>query len=89
MHQLYGTNAGHICGECCNFFEHRYDKKYFKCSVYGDSSSEATDWRKSYVACGHFGRKANSYLRPTKVYVKPEPVIEILEGQISIFDGEE
>lgn len=52
MHHYYG----HGCGKCesCPHFMYKgiYDNHYFKCRVYGDSASEATDWRKSYDACG-------------------------------------
>ena len=36
--------------------EHRYNKVYRKCTVYGVSSSEATDWAKRWTACGMFNQ---------------------------------
>ena len=51
MHHYYGYGSG-LCESCPHFEEKLYGRKYFKCTVYGDTSSEATDWRKSYVACG-------------------------------------
>lgn len=51
MHHFYGYGNG-LCGECPHFVRRQYDKTYFKCSVYGTSHSEASDWRKSYIACG-------------------------------------
>jgi hypothetical protein len=85
MHRLYGVRNDHICGECSNFYEFRYNKKYFKCEVYGHSSSEATDWRKYYVACGHFNKPPTAASRPVKEYAKREPApIEILPGQMRL-----
>ena len=50
-----GCDYRHTCGECMNFQEHRVgNKKVFKCASYGVSSSEATDWRKSWMACRAF-----------------------------------
>lgn len=31
-------------------------RPYYKCSVYGESSSEATDWTGKWMACGRFGK---------------------------------
>lgn len=47
MHHFYGYGSG-FCGECPHFRE----KARFKCAVYGITASEATDWRKSWIACG-------------------------------------
>lgn len=52
MHKHFGRRQGHTCGECSNLIECRWDKVYRKCSVYGDSASEATDWAKRWEACG-------------------------------------
>ena len=52
MHIRFGTVDG-ICGDCPHFVEGLYhDKKLFKCKAYGLTHSEATDWRKRWVACG-------------------------------------
>ena len=52
MHQQFGVVAGKTCGECSNLTEHRYDKLYRKCKIYGETSSEATDWAMRWTACG-------------------------------------
>lgn len=31
-------------------------RAFYKCSVYGESSSEATDWAGKWMACGRFGK---------------------------------
>jgi hypothetical protein len=54
MHMRYGATEGRSCGECCHFYKRRYSKVYFKCELYSDSKSEASDWRKKWQACGKF-----------------------------------
>lgn len=58
MHHYYGADpAGRKCIECDHLISGEYhDKRYYKCTVYGCSHSEATDWRKGYVACGLIGQ---------------------------------
>ena len=51
MHQIYGYGSG-TCEHCPHFSEKLWHRAYNKCLVYGDSNSEATDWRKGYIACG-------------------------------------
>ena len=89
MHEMFGEDPEHKCAECENLISHTASKKWYKCSCYGNTSSEATDWRLKYMACGLFNM---SY--------KGTPIIEIkkhmpktdtsevyeCEGQISIED---
>lgn len=51
MHEYYGYGSGR-CENCPHFRKKTYDRNYYKCIVYGDSNSEATDWRRGYTACG-------------------------------------
>ena len=51
MHKYYGYGSGR-CEHCPHFQKKVFDKTYYKCLVYGNSNSEATDWRCSYLACG-------------------------------------
>lgn len=88
MHLQFGkASEKHICGECSNFERYRYhDKLYRKCTVYGVTSSEASDWAKKYEACGMFNQEYTG--RPIIELVKhnsssePEP---LLNGQIIFF----
>ena len=58
MHQEFGKLDGHNCGECYHFHREFYrGKKYRKCDVYGLTNSEASDWAKSYPACGCFNKE--------------------------------
>ena len=88
MHDMFGY-ANDFCKNCCHFGEYRYNRKYFKCKIYGVSSSEATDWRKNWQACGAFNvvtvreRDIYKYLARNKAK-KDEPC----EGQICMEIGE-
>ena len=87
MHRQFGKCDGHTCKECSNLVWHHYDKKYYKCSVYGESYSEATDWRVSYPACGMFNKEWNGgriveLVRSCREFSR-KGEIEPLYGQIS------
>ena len=57
MHTLFGVLPEKRCENCTNLIQGKYhDRHYRKCMVYGATHSEATDWRKKYVACGMFDR---------------------------------
>lgn len=45
---------GATCGGCAHLVRVGRNRAYFKCDVYGISSSEATDFRKKWLACGKF-----------------------------------
>lgn len=52
MHRLYGKDpAGRKCGECVHLVRIKRDRTYYKCALYGISSSLSTDWRVRWDAC--------------------------------------
>ena len=51
MHNQFGYGNGK-CADCKHLIKHEWQRTYFKCEIYGESNSEATDWRMAYVACG-------------------------------------
>lgn len=52
MHHYYGSGEGK-CEDCPHFIVREWGRRrFFKCSVYGCSHSTASDWAKSYPACG-------------------------------------
>lgn len=88
MYAIYGRGVG-ICGNCPHFKETFFDTNYFKCSVYGMSRSESTDWRKKWNACGlidkHFpvsDRRIVETIRARQEEEKPLP------GQMTFDDLE-
>ena len=87
MHLLYGTGEG-VCDDCPFFYEVWYrDRHYFKCSVYGMTHSEATDWRRKYAACGLKHKESRPDERPVIDRLKGQRIntgeVQI-EGQISL-----
>ena len=55
MHALYGMLTDHTCKDCPLLRGDDYHgRRYYKCKAYGDSNSEATDWRLYWNACGLF-----------------------------------
>lgn len=85
MHKYFGTSPSR-CGECSNLSRSCCGRRtLYKCKVYGDTSSEATDWAKSWPACGMFNRE---YSGPPMMGAsvgrsapQPEPE-EPLDGQM-------
>lgn len=60
MHARFGILPDKRCEDCCHLIKGRYHTMYLrKCEVYGATHSEASDWRKKYVACGLFNKPWN------------------------------
>ena len=58
MHQEFGIHSPpEKCKTCSNLHHiiHR-DKSYYKCQVYGESQSQATDFRLKWTACGAYNQ---------------------------------
>lgn len=85
MHKMFGKCEGHTCGECNNLIEGYYhDKKLRKCTVYGLTHSEASDWAKRYPACGKFNAEYDG--TPIIKYVGKYRTLSgiVVDGQISM-----
>lgn len=55
MHRRFGVLADKRCEDCSNLIKGKYHGMFLrKCTVYGATHSEASDWRKKYVACGMY-----------------------------------
>ena len=55
MHQRFGTCGVLQCRGCCHLISGGWhDRRYYKCEIYGMSHSEASDWRRSWAACGMY-----------------------------------
>lgn len=58
MHKYYGREDAYKCGDCNHFVQGKYhDKTLRKCECYGMTHSAASDWAKSWTACGLFGKE--------------------------------
>ncbi len=57
MRKLYGLspNKGDICKNCCNL--HGSPGSYYKCLIYGNTRSSASDWVLSWRGCGLYNIK--------------------------------
>lgn len=55
MHARFGHGPeGQACRDCVFLLRQRYTKTILKCRRYNVTSSEATDWRARWPACGAF-----------------------------------
>lgn len=94
--RMHGHKKGCYCKDCNHFLEGRWKgKKYFKCVKMGLSHSDATDIRKSDVACNLYDQSDNKifevveYLKTQKVECKvadgtPEKFIAVFSyGDLS------
>ena len=60
MHRRFGTSGDKeaICRDCSHLCREDFPsgKSVRKCSVYGITSSAATDWRIGWTACGYYNK---------------------------------
>lgn len=87
MHKAFGYGNG-FCGQCKHFMRIKPTGKiYFKCQAYGDTSSEAADWRAKWVACGLYNKSLPVPLIALIETLKHEPRKQPdkpLEGQLEL-----
>ena len=88
MHNLFSVSAGEKCKNCSHINRYRCgNRTVFKCSVYGETASTASDWRQSWDACGLWNQPTElmNCMR-IKIKCDGEKVDENpqLDGQISI-----
>ena len=94
MHYMFGSgHPSNKCKTCEHLISHTEGRRWYKCECYGDTSSEATDWRLKHPSCALYNMP-----------YKGVPAIEIkkhmkrgkqsvldnyeCEGQMSMFDYE-
>ncbi len=90
MHELFGACVGKKCGQCGHLVESgTHQKKYFKCEVYGDTASEATDWARSWPACMMIGDSGAWMGRNVMELARGDRKKEEspIEGQMDLFGG--
>ena len=90
MYTYFGRDYNHFCTDCKNLRSVNLGSKTkYKCTVYGNTSSEASDWKKNQTACGQYNKVWN--MKPLMKCVnqeKPRDTVEVepLEGQTSLFE---
>lgn len=79
MHHYFGVLPDNRCEDCDNLIQGDYHGIHLrKCTVYGATHSEATDWRKKYIACGLYNKEYSG-----------RPIIELLKGASRKVDTEQ
>lgn len=58
MYDFFGhcEDKDAICKNCEHLCSYTANRKWYKCECYGKSSSDATDWRIGWLACGLFNK---------------------------------
>lgn len=78
-----GTDYRHTCYECNNCSKiKKGSRSVFKCRVYGNTDSDASDWKASYIACRHFDKPVPAV--PVIRITKREQDAQEIEGQLNI-----
>lgn len=54
LRQMHGEVNDKLCKNCDRCLLTGNSKKFYKCSLFSTSCSEATDWRANWKACGKY-----------------------------------
>ena len=87
MWARYGTGPeGKTCGDCRNCVRTQpTDRVYWKCTQYGISGAESTDWVKKWPSCGCFGRDSGEIPMIEQIRHGPRTPERVeIEGQIAM-----
>ena len=89
MYRKFGPGPeGANCRTCDNCIRHiPTDHHYWKCTQYGVTSGESTDWRVSWPACGCYNRESGEIPVIEQLKHAPRAVLKRTEcdGQITMF----
>lgn len=81
-----GTDYRHTCYECKNCQKSpKGNRTVYKCLIYGDTDSSASDWKASYIACRAFDQDPPE-IPVIKLGVARNQEPELPDGQLSLFD---
>lgn len=87
MHKLFGYSEppDFTCSTCCHFMTYTANRTFFKCNCYGNTRSSASDWRKSYPACGLWNETyvGNDVITFAHQFRKKKDDVQI-EGQMEL-----
>lgn len=86
MYQYFGHGEG-TCKDCSNLVTYEQSRKWYKCAVYGLSSSEATDFRLKWGACGMKNKDPTGITPIVKLGDSIKREEEQCNGQMSLFDS--
>ena len=83
MYRRFGeSQSGKKCKDCSNLIRvERGNHRVSKCLVYGDTFSEASDWKRSHMACGMINHEYDG--RPIIEIYEPRCKADVqIEGQM-------
>ncbi len=83
MYKYFGkSGSGKKCKDCSNLIRvERGNHRVSKCLVYGDTFSEASDWKRSHMACGMINHEYDG--RPIIEICEPRHKADVqIEGQM-------
>lgn len=89
MHRLYGVDPiDRTCDDCPHCVRYTpTDRHFYKCSLYGVTSGESTDWRLKWRACtliDHDPEPDNFTVVIERLKHGPRPkIVEQIPGQIA------
>ena len=86
MYKYFGkSESDKKCKDCSNLIRVECgNRRVSKCLVYGITCSEASDWKRSHLACGMFDKDYDG--RPIiRVYEQKTVQDEQIEGQMTLF----
>lgn len=89
MHELFGEIPDRKCKDCQHLCSYTANRKWYKCAVYGESSSEATDWRLKWTACGMIDVPLlTNYpiVKQVRFLNRKPKENDQIEGQVSLFN---
>ena len=80
-----GADPVHQCVECCNCKRfQRGSRKVYKCMLYGNTNSEASDWNSMSMACKLFNAQYHPLPEVMKMILPDDD--GVMAGQMSVFD---
>ena len=88
MHQFFGSgHPSNKCGTCEHLFWYKQSRKWCECECYGDTRSEASDWRLKYPSCALYNMPYDGLpgIEIKKHMQRPKKETQC-EGQMSLFD---
>ena len=88
MHKLYGEIPDRKCKDCQHLCSYTANRKHYKCECYGQTASEATDWRLKWTACSLIDVEVFSeypVVRNLRYLNRTTKEPSEVDGQISLF----
>lgn len=90
MHKLFGVNKKNLCKDCEHLIQvTKCSKRLYKCTIYGNTDSEASDWKIHNIACGlapNNQYNGRNVIELVKRQSKPKRPLEPIPGQMKLFE---